>query len=295
MIHTTRLLFLRVTLFIMFVSANAFSAVKLPTIFSDHMVLQQKTKVQFWGWADPGEIISVTPGWSKQATRVKADASGTWKVRIQTPSAGGPYAIKVNGNNSIELKDVLVGEVWVCSGQSNMVFSLESSENATAEIAVADFPSIRYFSVKRQYGSHLFNDCPGSVWEKTSPETAASFSAVAYYFAKKIHHAVNVPVGIVYAAWGGTPAEAWTSETALQNDATLSLYLDRWNEIQQKVGKDSVAYHRTLKEWEKNKKTSDGTLKKPQQPKTLYYFKRPWREPGVLFNGMINPVLSSLK
>lgn len=286
----TRLL-LRVTLFIMFVSTNSFSAVKLPAIFSDHMVLQQKTKVQFWGWADAGEMISINPGWTKETTSIKTDASGKWKLSIQTPSAGGPYTITVNGYNSIVLKDVLVGEVWVCSGQSNMVFSLKSSNEASAEIAVSDFPQIRYFSVKRQYGPHVFNDSPGSVWEKTSPETAASFSAVAYYFAKKIHQDVNVPVGIVYAAWGGTPAEAWTPETVLQDDAMLSLYPERWNEIQQNAGKDSIAYYQVLKEWEKNKQTSNATVKKPQLPKTFYYFKRPWREPGVLFNGMINPII----
>lgn len=267
----------------MFVSTDSFSLVKLPAIFSDHMVLQQKTKVQFWGWADPGEMVSVNPGWSERAIGAKTDASGKWEVSIRTPSAGGPYTINIKGNNSIKLEDVLVGEVWVCSGQSNMVFSLKSSDKAAAEIALANLPSIRYFSVKRQYGNHLFNDSPGSVWEKTSPETAASFSAVAYYFAKKIHQDVNVPVGIVYAAWGGTPAEAWTPETALQNDSRLSLYLDRWKEIQQKVGKDSVAYHLALEEWKKDKLSSGGTTyKKPKEPKTLYYFKRPWRKPGVL-------------
>lgn len=284
--HLVRSCFLSTVFLMLFLSAG-FSFVKLPAVFSDHMVLQQKAKVQFWGWADPGEIISISPGWSAKTIAAKTNVSGEWKLSVPTPSAGGPYKIKIKGHNSIVLKDVLVGEVWVCSGQSNMGFSLKSSENAATEIERANFPSIRYFSVERQYGRALFNDCPGSVWEKTTPETAGSFSAVAYYFAKKLRKDVDVPVGIIYAAWGGTPAEAWTPEGAFQNDAILSLYPERWKEIQENVGKDSVAYLQALKEWKKSNQTS----KKTREPKTYYYFKRPWREPGVLFNGMINPVI----
>ena len=181
----------------------------------------------------------------------------------------------------------MIGEVWVCSGQSNMVFSLKSSDNAKEEIASADFPLIRYFSVKRQYGLQEFNDCPGSVWKKTSPSTAGSFSSVAYYFARKIYKELNVPVGIVYAAWGGTPAEAWTPGTILKNDPSLSVYMDRWKDIIDRVGKDSVDWHLKLNTWRKDSTKS----KKPPEPQTLYYYKRPWREPSVIFNGMINPII----
>jgi sialate O-acetylesterase len=272
-------------------AVTVFADVRLPAIFSDKMVLQQKAKVTVWGWADAGEKITVTPSWRMEKSfNAKADASGNWKIIMPTPSAGGPYLLKIKGNNVIELKDVLVGEVWVCSGQSNMVFSLKSSKNAKAEIAVANFPSIRYFSIKRQYGPQEFKDAPGSQWEKTSSETAGSFSVVAYYFAKKINQQLNVPIGIVYTAWGGTPAEAWIPKNVLQKDTDLFLYLDRWKKIQDNVEKDSVAYHIAFDEWEKNK-ASNTSLKKPAEPQTLFYFKRPWREPGVLFNGMINPLI----
>jgi sialate O-acetylesterase len=271
----------------LFFSANSFANVKLPAIFSDHMVLQQQSKVAVWGWADAGEQITITGSWSASPVSIKADASGGWKGMLQTPKAGGPYTIKIKGNNSIELNDVLIGEVWVCSGQSNMVFSLKGSDNAKAEIAAADFPLIRYFSVERQYGLQDFKDCPGSVWQKTSPSVAGSFSAVAYYFAKKIHKDLKVPVGIVYAAWGGTPAEAWTPGAVLKNDPLLSKYIDRWKDIQDNVGKDSVAYHAELSKWNKD----STAFKKPGEPQTLYYYKRPWREPSVLFNGMIGPVI----
>ncbi|HEV7779835.1 MAG TPA: sialate O-acetylesterase, partial [Chitinophagaceae bacterium] len=264
-----------------------YANVRMPAIFSDGMVLQRQTKCAVWGWAEPGEQITIEPGWSGKIVSAKADASGKWTAWLQTPKAGGPYTIKIQGNNSIELKDVLIGEVWVCSGQSNMVFALKGDHNAKTEIPAADFPSIRYFSVERQYRPEEFSDGPGSVWKRTSPATAGSFSAVAYYFAKKIHQQLNVPVGIVYAAWGGTPAEAWTPAPVIKNDTVLSKYIDRWQTILGKVGEDSVAYHLAVAEWRKDSTRS----KRPEEPQTFYYYKRPWREPSVLFNGMISPVI----
>jgi len=269
---------------------NGFANIKLPAIFSDKMVLQQQSKVAVWGWADPGEKIIVTGSWSTKSFSITTDASGNWKGVLQTPKAGGPYTLKIKGNNSIELTDILIGEVWICSGQSNMVFALKGSEGASTEIPLADFPSIRYFSVKRQYGPQVFDDAPGSVWQKTSPHTASSFSAVAYYFAKKIHKDLKVPVGIVYAAWGGTPAEAWTPKELLQSDDSLVVYIDRWKKIQDNVGKDSTEFNLAIAQWEANKK-SGKIEKKPTEPQSFYYYKRPWREPGVLFNGMINPII----
>lgn len=274
------------------VSLKSFANIALPAVFSDHMILQQKSKVQFWGWGDPGEAVIVKTSWSNSTNTATTDASGKWSLAIQTPSAGGPYNIKVKGKNELQVNDVLIGEVWVCSGQSNMVFSLKSSDRAAAEIARANFPAIRYFSVQRQYGPELFKDAPGSVWEKTSPQTAPAYSAVAYYFAKKIHQTLKVPVGIIYAAWGGTPAEAWTPNDVFQNDSLLSAYIERWKYIQENAGSDSTAYHVALDQFEKNKMSADSThIKKPEEPQTFYYYKRPWREPGVLFNGMINPVI----
>lgn len=276
---------------LLFFVCDVFANVKLPSIFSDGMVLQQNSKVAVWGWAAPGEGITIDNSWSTKTIKTKADASGKWKTLLQTPKAGGPYIINIKGVNSITLNDVLIGEVWVCSGQSNMVFALKGSEGAKKEITVADFPSIRYFSVKRQYGPEPFDDAPGSVWQKTSSQTAPSFSAVSYYFAKKIYKDLKVPVGIVYAAWGGTPAEAWAPKNVLQNDDSLSVYIDRWKKIQDNVGNDSAEYNLAVALWEAASKNVSTDIKKPTEPQTFYYYKRPWREPGVLFNGMINPVI----
>src|SRR6185312_906479 len=268
-------------------SSNA--AIKLPAFFSDHMVLQQKSKVPIWGWASPGENISIQVSWQKNKVHTQADASGNWKLELQTPKAGGPYHLNINGENSIQLKDVLIGEVWLCSGQSNMSFPLKYSDSAKQEIAKADYPTIRYFDVKHQYGKEPFNNCKGA-WQITSPQTSASFSAVSYYFAKKIQKQLHVPIGIICSAWGGTPAEAWTPIDILQNDDSLHFFLQRWKEIPQKVGADSTSYHLALQQWEKNKKI-DKDLRKPDKPRDFYYYTQPWCEPAALFNGMIHPLI----
>lgn len=266
------------------------ATVKLPVLFSDHMVLQQKANVPVWGWGSPGEDISIEASWQKNKVQTKVDASGNWKIKLQTPSAGGPFKIKISGENSIELTDVLIGEVWLCSGQSNMTFPLKYSDSAKQEIAKADFSSIRYFGVQHQYGAEPFQDCKGE-WQITSSETAASFSAVAYYFAKKIYHDLKIPVGIVCSGWTGTPAEAWTPKTVLQNDDALHYFLQRWKEIPQKVGGDSVNYHFAVQQWEEQNKSGLNNLHKPEEPRNYYYYSKPWCEPGALFNGMIRPLI----
>lgn len=270
----------------------AFANIKLPAIFSDGMVLQQNAKAAIWGWASPNETISISTTWSKQTLTTRPDTSGKWRVNLQTPAAGGPYTITIKGVSTIELKDVLIGEVWLCSGQSNMGMTLKASQGGKEEMAKADYPTLRYFSLKRQYGTKEFNDCPGSVWVKSTPATSGGFSAVAFYFAKEIQEHKNVPIGIIFNAWGGTPAEAWTPADVLNDDSVLQQYINRWDDIRQHVGKDSTAYHIALSTWEKAKNTADSnTIKKPSEPQTLYYFNRPWRKPSVLFNGLVNPVI----
>lgn len=275
---------------VLLVSGQSMAAIKLPALFGDHMVLQQKTKVHIWGWASPGEEISLTVPWKTKNIHTKADGLGNWKMIVETPVAGGPYNIKINGENSVELKDVLIGEVWICSGQSNMTFPLKYSDSAKEAIAKADYPTIRYFGVKRQFGQRPLNDFKGSVWEETTPKTAASFSAVAYYFARKIQEEVKVPVGVVLSGWSGTPAEAWTPKAVLEKDDSLQYYLQRWKEIPQRVGADSVRYHLAMAEWEKNKNSSNAS-NKPDEPRSYYYYTKPWCEPGALFNGMVNPAI----
>ncbi|GAA4729183.1 hypothetical protein GCM10023229_03000 [Flavisolibacter ginsenosidimutans] len=274
----------------MFFYGASNAAVKLPALFADHMVLQQKTKAPIWGWGSPGEEISVEASWQESKIHTKVAASGDWKIELATPTAGGPYKIKISGENLIELDDVWIGEVWLCSGQSNMTFPLKYSDSAKGEIAKADFPSIRYFGVQQQFGPEPFRDCKGQ-WQITSPQTAASFSAVAYYFARKLCNDLKVPVGIVCSGWSGTPAEAWTPKEVLQADDSLHYFLQRWKEIPQKVGADSVKYHLAVQQWEEQKKSGNNNLPKPDEPRNYYYYSKPWCEPGALFNGMIQPLI----
>ncbi len=223
--------------------------VSLPSIFSSHMVLQQKMPVKVWGWAEPGEKVTVTLGDAKAEATGGADKK--WKVEVACPAVGGPYALTVEGKNKIELTDILVGEVWVASGQSNMQWSIAQSLNPEEEIKAANFPNIRLFSVTRKVAATPQENCGVTPWAACTPETAKDFSAVAYFFGRKLHQDLNVPVGIINTSWGGTLCEAWTSKPTLESDPDFKAILDRGVEFK------------------------DGN---PNQP-------------AVLFNQMINPLV----
>jgi len=203
---------------LLFACAGAAVAdVKLPAIIGDNMVLQQGGKVSIWGWADPGEEVMVGVSWNNMKFGVTANKDGKWSFRMNPPKAGGPYEMTLTGKNTISIKNILVGEVWVCSGQSNMQMSVQSSNNAEQEIAEAGYPKIRLFSVKRKVAETPQSDCEGS-WSECSPETVPGFSAVAYFFGRELHKQLNVPVGLIHTSWGGTPAEAWTRREVLEAD-----------------------------------------------------------------------------
>jgi sialate O-acetylesterase len=195
--------------------------VTLPSIFSSNMVLQQKTEVKIWGWAKPGETIKLTTGWMEDVLETKTDNQGTWSLMLATPNAGGPYAIELNGHNKIVLNDVLIGEVWICSGQSNMEWSANSGiDNAAEEIAAANFPNIRLFTVSNSTAKYPQNNCMG-IWDKCTPETMQNFSAIGYFFAHNLQQILDIPIGIINSSWGGTPAEAWMPERVFEVDTFL--------------------------------------------------------------------------
>jgi sialate O-acetylesterase len=209
------LLLIATVLFFSFCGKKEKTRLTLPAIFNDNMVLQQQSNVPVWGKACPGEKISVTTNWQETAVAT-ANADGDWQVKIKTPKAGGPFEISVNGKrDTLNLKNILIGEVWVCSGQSNMEMPLKGwppndlIENSAEEIAKADYPEIRLFTVKRAIANTPQFDCVGE-WTTCTPQTAADFSATAFFFGKKLNQKLNVPVGLIHSSWGGTPAEAWT-------------------------------------------------------------------------------------
>ncbi len=185
---------------------------KLAGIFSDHMVLQRGIPIPVWGWAAAGEKITVEL--AGQSVSVTALADGSWRATLPPLAAGGPFVLTASGSSTVAFRDVMLGEVWVCSGQSNMQFLLSSSENHEHAVAAADYPNIRYFTVNRAARVAPRADTQGE-WRRCAPETAGNASAVAYYFGREIQRAIGVPVGLIDSSWGGTIAEAWTSRDAL--------------------------------------------------------------------------------
>ena len=220
-----------------FVSVGAAQAeIKLPKLFADHMVLQRETEANLWGWAAPGEEVKVSLG--EATATAKADDSGKWKTKIKTGAAGGPHELKFKGTNEITLKDVYLGEVWIASGQSNMEWTVSASANPQEEAANAKHPLIRMIKVQKFTSEKPIDDIPvdpgtkkttpTSGWAVCAPDTAPSFSAVGYYFARHLSQELkDVPVGIVSTNWGGTVCEAWTSNEALAAAPSLKYMAER--------------------------------------------------------------------
>ena len=201
----------------------------LPSFFSDHMVLQQSREIHVWGKADPDERISVSLG--GQGTTVAADRNGTWSAQLPSFAAGGPFTLIVHGNKEIVIRDVVIGEVWIASGQSNMTFALDGVENAASEVAKADFPQIRLFTVPRRIALDAQENTRAAHWEICTPDTAKSFSAVAYFFARELHRRLHVPIGVVESGWPGTAIEMWMNSEALRADAEFRPTVDEYGHL----------------------------------------------------------------
>src|SRR5580658_4019301 len=198
----------------------------LPHLLANHMVLQQDHEIHIWGKADPGEKITVTLAANTRAAL--ADARGNWSVHLPAMRAGGPFTVMVRGKKTILLKDVMIGEVWVASGQSNMTFALSDSLGAAEEIPKADYPQIRLFTVPKKITLEAQSDTLSAAWQICSPETAKKFSAVAYYFARDLHRKLNVPIGIIESAWPGTTIEEWIDAKTLQETPVLKPFAEQW-------------------------------------------------------------------
>jgi len=194
---------------------SASADVTLPKIFSDNMVLQRNTLIPVWGWAKPYEKLVVQ--FNKQTKKIKADKSGKWIVKLDSEKAGGPYELVVKGKNTVQVKNVLVGEVWICSGQSNMAFTVTEVMNAEKEINEANYPFIRQFAVAKDISSLPKDDLKGGTWEVCNKSTVGDFTAVGYFFAKKIYEELKIPIGLINSSWGGTDSEPWTSREAFES------------------------------------------------------------------------------
>jgi sialate O-acetylesterase len=200
---------------------QAQSTIALASVFSDHMVLQRDMEIPVWGEADPGAEVRVT--FDDEVTHATADDEGRWQANLESREAGGPHELTVTvGDDEVKLTDVLVGDVWVASGQSNMEWPVAASDNAETEAATADWPEIRFIDVPNQTGDKPRNSFETPGWQAVTPQNIGRFSAVAYFFGRDLHKELKVPVGLIGCNWGGTPMEAWTSREALESSPTFA-------------------------------------------------------------------------
>ncbi len=269
--------------------ASFAAELKLPALISDNMVIQRDTKVPLWGTADPGERVTVTLG--DQQRSAVADNRGRWRVELGPFPAGGPHRLTIaTARSKVVVKNVLVGEVWVCSGQSNMAFALRGALNAEWEIASATYPKIRLFMVERATADHPLSDVVGQ-WVECSPQTVPGFSAVAYFFGRELYTTLGVPVGLIESAWGGTPAEAWTSAETLAADPYFKPILDRWAQITANYPKALEQYQKKLEQWKEQAKQARARGKNPpRRPRPPAGGPDDPHRPSVLFNAMIAPL-----
>jgi sialate O-acetylesterase len=207
----------------------AHADVKVNSLFTDSMVLQQGVKCPVWGTAAPGEEVTVILQAGDQPAEAKGTAdekTGKWQVELPAQKAGGPFTMTIKGKNTITLRDVLIGEVWIASGQSNMEWPLQASDNAKEVISSSANPKIRLYTVAKRVTDKPVAEAGGK-WQQAAPMTVPLFSAVAYFFGRDLQKTLNVPVGLIHTSWGGTVAEAWTSPTALEGNADLKHLLPR--------------------------------------------------------------------
>jgi sialate O-acetylesterase len=275
----------RVAVLLCGAALGSWAEVSLPSVIAEHMVLQRGLPVHIWGNADPSESVAVE---FRGATRTaQADKIGRWSVYLPSGEAGGPFTLTVRGQNTLSFSDVLVGDVWVASGQSNMEFKLHQVANAQIELAAANHPRIRLFQVERNVSPYPVSDLKAKAWAECTPETSENFSAVAYFFGRDLEEKLHVPIGLIDTTWGGTPAEAWTSLDGLGRDASLMPVFSQWGHMSDDVERHMLEREQARKEAEKA--AAPGT-----EPKPL-----PWAPnerlswmPAGLYNAMIAPLTS---
>lgn len=204
---------------------NAAADLRLPTLFSDHMVLQRDRENLVWGWADANETVTVE--FDGDSVSTTSNNVGSWVVRIPARPVGAPKTLTVRANDTITIKDILMGDVWVCSGQSNMQWTVDRANNVDEEVANANYPDIRYYFAPLRVALEPQSDIEGE-WKLTSPEVVAQFSAVAYFFGRTVHEKLDVPIGLISTSWGGTAIESWTSQDATALSETFAELNNEW-------------------------------------------------------------------
>lgn len=281
--------FVTATVLIFLCSATGYADVKLGPLFCDGVVLQRNKPVVVWGWADAGENVTVR--FEQQSKTANAGADGKWSVTLAPLTASDqPQDLLVAGRNSIKVSGILVGEVWLCSGQSNMNFPLSATRDAKAEIVSANFPLIHYFDVMSSILEQPAESAEGS-WEKCSPQTAGSFSAVAYYFAKELHPEVGVPIGIIKASLGGSPIEGWIGADVIASTPASEPAIKEWHKLENGYIQRAEEFKKALTDWNSRRSKAESSGERFTEAKPT----RPWvdsdrNKPSGLYNGFIHPL-----
>src|SRR5579863_9797942 len=268
---------------------DAAADVTLPTLLADHMVVQRGLPVHVWGMAAVNEGVTVVfRGETKSTT---ADELGRWNVYLSSGEAGGPFQMTVKAANTILLNDILVGDVWVASGQSNMEFSMKSLANPDVEIAAAQYPRIRIFRVEHRPSDFPRSDVEAKTWTACSPETVGDSSAVAYYFARNLQQKLNVPIGLIESFWGGTTAESWTSLRALSADASLMpVFAERSKMVDEQ---ETALLQRKKEDRAFEQAVAQAKAEGKPAPWPAWHPDFAGWAPAALYNGMIAPLTRS--
>ncbi|WP_221773425.1 sialate O-acetylesterase [Ruficoccus amylovorans] len=269
---------------------SAHADVTLAPLFRDGAVFQQNAPVVVWGQADPDEAVEVSFG--QQSLKTQTDAQGDWSVSLAPMEASfEPQTLTVKGKNTLAVKDILVGEVWLCSGQSNMEWRVRLSNNASQEMASANFPAIRQFKPPRTAASDPQKDVVGE-WVVCSPDTVGEFTAVGYFFARTLREQLGVPVGIINSTWGGTQIESWISAEAISQVSSIGQIEERWQERLKDYPAAMSEYNESYAQWkserdqaiQSGKKYTKRAPREPEGPGSRW-------EPSSIFNGMVAPLV----
>ncbi len=255
---------------------------KLSSVFGDHMVVQRNEPIHVWGWTTAGKEVTVTL--ADKTAMATANDEGRFDVSLPSLPAGGPHEMKIVADETRVFKDVLVGEVWVCSGQSNMAWQVSNANDADLEALTANYPKLRLISVPQVGTQEPQNDFDGQ-WEACTPETVKSFSAVGYFFGRQLHQTLNVPVGLIDNAWGGSAAEAWVRRDVLESAGQYGELLTKWDDLAKNYDHDAaVAKWKTkVDQWNQTKKGP-----KPRAPRNQLAGQH---RPANLYNGVLKPIL----
>lgn len=271
----------------LFFSSWSYADVELPQIFSDHMVLQQEQHNPIWGKATPGENIAIS--FNNKQYETTANAQGDWRVKLAPAPAGGPYQIEIQGQNSISFNDVLVGEVWLCSGQSNMEWKVKYINHGDIEVLSANFPDIRIASMPRVGVNEPQFDI-NTQWQSTTPQTVGDFSSICYFYGRRLHQTLGVPIGLIKNSWGGTPIEAWIPRKELEQSKDYPELLAHWDKLAAKF--DPEVYQQQLTEYKSNTKAWIAAGKpKNQKPRGPRNVVGGGHRPASIFNGVVNPTV----